>query len=323
MRGRVWVESEPEKGSTFHVEIKLPIVEEVVSPPPARFDGRQAVIISTNEHTQLAYESILEQAGIEASLLHPGSLALASAVEQAHLVLIDVGCKQALELEAFEQLIAATGYPSAPVICLIAADKTLQQRRAAELGILHCLHKPVTARDLLPALQEVLGAPRELLAAPPPPIAVATSGQSWHILVADDCPVNLAVAEGLLQLGGYRVSMANNGREALEACQRERFDAVLMDFEMPDMDGVAATALIREYEEPLGRYTPIIALTARAIGEIRETCLQAGMQGYLSKPLQPQELFAALDQLKQNVCGPQKSDATAVNDHAETCLASA
>jgi CheY-like chemotaxis protein len=108
--------------------------------------------------------------------------------------------------------------------------------------------------------------------------------------------------------------MANNGGEAFEACQRERFDAVLMDFEMPDMDGLAATALIREYEKPLGRYTPIIALTARAGGGIRETCLSAGMQGYLSKPLQPQELFAALDDLHRGTSAAASNAAPTVNE---------
>jgi two-component system sensor kinase len=312
MRGRVWVESEPGKGSTFHVEIKLPVVEEIASQSPPRFDGKRAVVISANAHTQRAYESILEHTGIE-TVVVPASLALAGVVEQADLVLIDVGCKEAAELNAFEQLIAATGLPLVPLIGLVAADKTEQQRRAAELGISQCLHKPVTARDLLPALAGVL-TPRDKVAAFLPLIAAPTDRQAWHVLVADDCPVNLAVAEGLLQLGGYRVSMANNGGEAFEACQRERFDAVLMDFEMPDMDGLAATALIREYEKPLGRYTPIIALTARAGGGIRETCLSAGMQGYLSKPLQPQELFAALDDLHRGTSAAASNAAPTVNE---------
>ncbi len=133
-----------------------------------------------------------------------------------------------------------------------------------------------------------------------------TRARTLRLLVADDSPVNQAVAAGLLELGGHEVVVVGNGQEAIDLWQRQPFDAVFMDLEMPEMDGLTATARIRELEAPHGRHTPIIALTAHALKGFRERCLAAGMDGYVSKPLQPEELFAAIDSL----CGVSLDAAT-------------
>src|SRR5205085_5799851 len=108
-------------------------------------------------------------------------------------------------------------------------------------------------------------------------LSLAPASRSLRLLVADDSPVNQAVAAGLLELCGHRVVTVSNGREAVAAWQQERFDAIFMDLEMPEMDGFEATRSIRQQESLRESLTPIIALTAHALGSIREQCVAAGM----------------------------------------------
>jgi CheY-like chemotaxis protein len=114
-------------------------------------------------------------------------------------------------------------------------------------------------------------------------------------LLAEDGLINQEVAVGLLEMRGHQVEVVNHGREAVEATARGGFDVVLMDVEMPVMDGLAATAAIREREEESGGRIPIVAMTAHAIKGFREECLRAGMDDYVSKPIQPEELFRVLE----------------------------
>ena len=116
-----------------------------------------------------------------------------------------------------------------------------------------------------------------------------------EILLAEDGPVNQAVAVGLLEMQGHHVVVANNGQEALAALERQQFDVVLMDLEMPIMNGMEATAAIRDKEAANGGHTPIIAMTAHAVKGFREDCLEAGMDDYVTKPINPQKLFQAIE----------------------------
>jgi CheY-like chemotaxis protein len=119
-----------------------------------------------------------------------------------------------------------------------------------------------------------------------------------RVLLAEDNPVNQRLAVRLLEKRGHRVVVAGDGREALDAMSAtEPFDLVLMDVQMPEIDGLEATAQIREREHGTGRHVPIIAMTAHAMKGDRERCLQAGMDGYLAKPIQPQELFETIARL--------------------------
>ena len=118
-----------------------------------------------------------------------------------------------------------------------------------------------------------------------------------EILLADDGLVNQEVAVGLLEMRGHRVEVVNTGREALDALRRRSFDVVLMDLEMPDMDGLEATAAIREQERLDGGHIPIIAMTAHAIKGFSQQCLEAGMDDYITKPIKPQEMFRIVESL--------------------------
>jgi two-component system sensor kinase len=133
--------------------------------------------------------------------------------------------------------------------------------------------------------------------------SVASEARPLRVLVVDDAAVNQEVAAGLLELHGHTVAVANNGREAVEAFRREAFDVVLMDVEMPEMDGLTATIRIRELESESGTRIPIIAMTAHALKGFREQCVDAGMDGYISKPIQPAELFDAVESLPESRLG--------------------
>jgi CheY-like chemotaxis protein len=143
----------------------------------------------------------------------------------------------------------------------------------------------------------------------------AGSGRGLRVLVAEDNPVNERVARTLLEKQGHPVLVARNGREALELARRETLDVILMDVQMPEMDGFAATAAIRDLEAQTGRRVPIVGVTAHATARDRRLCLAAGMDTYLSKPIRPDMLFAAIDEV---IPGRAKAAAAApvTEDHS-------
>jgi CheY-like chemotaxis protein len=168
---------------------------------------------------------------------------------------------------------------------------------ARELGAAAYLTKPLLPAELLNAIETALG-----LAAMPttvrPAVALVRSvepqGRPLRILLAEDNRMNQLLAVRTLEKAGHSVAMANNGEEALAAVNRETFDLVLMDVQMPVMDGFQATARIREQEFVSKKHQPIVAMTAHALKGDRERCLEAGMDGYVSKPIRNSELFAAI-----------------------------
>ncbi|MFH0822364.1 MAG: response regulator, partial [Pseudomonadota bacterium] len=129
----------------------------------------------------------------------------------------------------------------------------------------------------------------------PPPFAPCARPLS--ILLAEDNAINQKVAVRMLQKRGHTVQVANNGMEALRVLGTERFDIILMDVQMPEMDGLQATRAIRRGEEGTGRRTPIVAMTAHAMREDEERCVEAGMDGYVSKPIDPRTLFNTVETL--------------------------
>jgi CheY-like chemotaxis protein len=171
--------------------------------------------------------------------------------------------------------------------------------------------KPLKQSELLNTILTILCRPARpgLLPRPmddPPAEAQPSSGRRLHVLLAEDNAVNQRLALRLLEKHGHTVAVAGNGREAVEAVTRECFDLVLMDVQMPEMDGLEATTLIRAREETVGGHVPILALTAHAMKGDRERCLEAGMDGYLAKPIQTQEFVRAVDEV---LAGPSREEA--------------
>jgi two-component system, sensor histidine kinase and response regulator len=185
------------------------------------------------------------------------------------------------------------------VILLTSAGPGHAPARAVGL---HCqLSKPVKQSDLLDAIV-TLFAHRAMLAMEPAahgPAATA-DGRTLRILVAEDNPTNQKLLRALLELHHHDVTMVGNGREALDRSAAADFDLVLMDVQMPEMGGLEATEAIRARERDTGGHLPIVALTAHAMSGDKERCLEAGMDGYVAKPLRPDELFGAIERC----CGP-------------------
>jgi CheY-like chemotaxis protein len=181
------------------------------------------------------------------------------------------------------------------IIMLSTAGQRGDGLRCKELGISGYLQKPLWHADLLQAMLEVLG--ETVHDAAPAQVVTRHSLREGHnrsILVAEDNLVNQLVAVHLLERKGHRVVIAANGREAVEALDREPFDLVLMDVQMPEMDGFEATHAIREKERANGARMRIIAMTAHAMTGDRERCLAAGMDGYITKPIKANELYDAI-----------------------------
>jgi CheY-like chemotaxis protein len=182
---------------------------------------------------------------------------------------------------------------STVLMMLTSGDHPHDVARCEELGIAAYLLKPIKQSELLQAIELALGiaAPEDLPRAPAP---AARPLRPLRILLAEDSLVNQRLAVGLLEKHGHSVLVANNGKEAVAANKAEAFDLILMDVQMPEMDGLQATELVRAQERQTGRHTPIIAMTAHALKGDRERCLEAGMDGYVAKPIRLNELLAAM-----------------------------
>jgi len=182
---------------------------------------------------------------------------------------------------------------------LSSAGQHADAARCRAMGITSYVTKPIKQSELLTAMMTVLGAASRDADGSPLAAreALGTSQRRLRILVAEDSPVNQKLMVRLLEKWGHTVVVAHNGREALAALDEQRFDAVLMDIQMPEMDGFEATAAIRTQEETTGPHVPIIAMTAHAMQGDRERCLEVGMDGYVAKPIRARELFEAIESL--------------------------
>ena len=184
---------------------------------------------------------------------------------------------------------------------LSSANRREDAARCRELGVATYLTKPIRQSTLLDAIMTALGTSASVedrdAGADGPPAPAAGAGRLCGCCSPRTTPVNQRLAVSLLEKRGHRVVVAGNGREALAALDDGPFDAVLMDVQMPEMDGFEATAAIRAREAATGAILPIVAMTAHALKGDRERCLEAGMDAYISKPLRPQELFDLLDGL--------------------------
>ncbi|MCC7263356.1 MAG: response regulator [Candidatus Latescibacteria bacterium] len=302
MGGRIWVESEPGRGSTFHFTARFGLSPEQSTPAveaPVLRDLR-VLVVDDNTSNRLTLEELLLNWHMCPTLVAEGAAGLAALRRAASegtpfaVVLLDALMPQLDGSQVLAQLRGEPQLAATPVVMLSSADDQHWAQRCAELGVAAYLRKPVSQSDLFDALMQVLGG-RSAGAAPlvPLPTRAATSRR---ILLVEDQPVNQMVAQGYLQAAGHTVIVASDGLEALERLQQESCDLVLMDVQMPRMDGLSATAAIRRQEQERGGHLPIVGLSAHARQEDRQRCLDAGMDGYLAKPIDRAELLAAIEQ---------------------------
>jgi len=186
------------------------------------------------------------------------------------------------------------------ILMLTSAGQRGDAARCRALGIAAYLTKPVYREQLIEAIQAALGRRQPQTGAPElvtrHNLRVAES--RLNILLAEDNAVNQKLAVRLLEKQGHTVTVAGDGRAVLQALETREFDLVLMDVEMPDMDGLEATQKIREREQATGKHLPIIAMTAHAMKGDRDRCLSAGMDGYVSKPIRVQELVEEIERTR-------------------------
>ena len=235
----------------------------------------------------------------EEALSQLGSARVAG--EPYALVLTDMHMPNMDGFSLVERIRQRPDLSTATIMMLTSAGHRGDALRCKDLGVSAYLLKPIRQSELREAIARVLGAREQK--APVPLITryslhdARDSATSLRILLAEDNPVNQLLATRLLEKRGHRVTVAANGREAIAALDKENYDLVFMDIQMPEMDGLEATIAIRKKEKTGGNHLPIIALTAHAMKGDQERCLEAGMDAYLSKPIRAQDLDELLDQL--------------------------
>jgi CheY-like chemotaxis protein len=193
--------------------------------------------------------------------------------------------------EMLRKVRALASLRDTPIMMLSSGDQSAARAECLELGVTTCLMKPVKPSVLLVFVRQLLSTPVVETTAP----AGRISHNKLHILLAEDNRVNQKVATGMLERAGHRVAVANNGAEAVAKWRDGAFDLILMDVQMPDVDGFEAAREIRKQEKAGGRHVPIVALTAHAMAGDRERCLEVGMDDYLSKPIRREELLDLLE----------------------------
>ena len=313
MGGAIRVESKLRKGSTFEVEIPFGVPAKQPASTPARLaklKGLRVLIIDDNQTNRAILLRLCEQwgfVGTSAAGGLEGLDILEAGVRKKNpyqLVLLDQHMPELSGLDVAALMLNRPSMSGIKIILLSSSLNLAESSRAAALGVSRSLTKPVKQKYLLDLILDEFGEDagatgrRTVLAkaegsahgAPTAPGAYTPR----HILLVEDNPINQEVCVKRLSKMGHKVTVANNGAEAVEAYRKGEFDLVLMDVQMPVMDGFEATQRIRDIERTRDRYTPIIAMTARAMKGDEEHCLRVGMDGYMAKPFRTVKLAEIL-----------------------------
>ncbi len=302
MGGDLWVEGGPGQGSEFHFRVWCGLREENGALGARRagvrdLAGLRALVVDDNETNRRVLDGMLKGWHMRPALAGSAELALAE-LRRAHaagaafsILLVDVHMPETDGFELVRRIREHPEYRHVTIMLLSSAQQADDVERCRELEVDLYVTKPMRQSDLLRALLVAIGKPAETRAAESP----AAPTRALRVLVVEDNAVNRRLAQALLERQGHSVSLASNGREALAALETSRFDVVLMDVQMPELDGLEATAAIRARERESGAHLPIVAMTAHAMKGDRERCIAAGMDDYVAKPVRPAELYAALE----------------------------
>ncbi len=305
MGGWIRAESSLGAGSEFHFTVACRLASNIPAGKraidPASLQGSPVLVVDDNATNRLILEEMVRNWGMPVKTV-PSAPAAMQMIRQAsrlgepyRLVLTDINMPDVDGFTLAKWIKEEPGLEGTSIIVLTSGVRPDDPRRAEQMGISAHLMKPVKQSELLDAITMSFGA----AVAEPEPVP---PGEHWEearlpalrILVVEDGVFNQQLAVGLLEKVGHSVVIANNGKEAIEAWVAQQFDVVLMDVEMPEMDGFEATAVIRTQERRKGTHIPIIAMTAYAMKGDRERCLNAGMDDYISKPIRAQEMFEKL-----------------------------
>jgi len=297
MDGEIGVESEPGKGSRFWFSLPADVLECADVSSSQFLDEVRVLIADDRAKSRSVLSAIVERLGATVRAVSSGDEAISAIKDTAFdLLLLDAQMPGA---DGFAAARYARKLPRPPEIVMMLGASELHSDagECRQLGIEHYVVKPVSQNELATVLHRALSGFGKELRTPAP--APAREVRTLTVLLAEDNTVNQKLATRLLEKMGHRVSLATNGAEAVRAHAAGQFDLVLMDVQMPEMNGFEATARIREREKITGEHVPIVALTAHAIQGDRERCLAAGMDDYLSKPLNATALAQKLESVSR------------------------
>ena len=314
MGGRMWVESEVGRGSVFHFQARFELAPDDVETPSVghaeQITGMQVLVVDDNRTNLRILDEILrihDMRPILASSAAEGLELLQAARDSSDfvpLILTDINMPDMDGYALVEQIRQDAEMQDVVIMVLTSGDRPQDAARCKELGIAARLLKPIKQSELIDAIVVAFGAEGASAGIDK---SQPSDGQPriapQRILLAEDALANQVLAVGLLKKWEHRVTIANNGLEAVELVQSEPFDLILMDVQMPEMDGLEATGRIRELEQQNKLSSesrspiPIVAMTAHAMKGDRQRCLDAGMDGYVSKPIRVAELYSAIEQV--------------------------
>ena len=308
MGGEVWVESGPGRGSIFHFTLhfgfpKAPAPALSPADPDVLQDLRVLVVDDNQTNRAILVEQLSSWGMCPLSV--PSGQSALEALESAHaehrpfsLVITDMQMPNMDGLQLCEHIRKRRPFERVPILMLSSITPPDHAQKVRDLAIAAYLTKPAQPSELFDALLAALTKPVQAPDAEPAEQALAAEQTSgWRVLLAEDNEINRKLAHALLQGRGHSVVLAENGRDALSALKRERVDVVLMDIQMPVMDGFEAIRAIRAQEASSGGHLPIIALTAHAMKGDRERCLESGADDYVTKPIRTPELWAAIERV--------------------------
>ena len=308
MGGRMWVESELGKGSRFHFTVPVRTVKGAVAMEPrerADLAGLPVLVVDDNPTNRRILGEMLHRWGMRPELAPSGAEAITLLQEADRrgvgfaLLLVDAQMPGMDGFTLVQRLRQQTDLRKITIMMLTSAGQRGDAARCRELGIAAYLVKPIVQSQLFDAVLNVL-ATKDQQPHDAPLVtrhSLREARQKLRILLAEDNVVNQVLVCRLLEKYGHSVVVASNGRKAMEELEKEKFDLVLMNVSMPEMDGFEAVAAIRAKEAAAQAHIPIIAMTAHAMKGDREHCLAAGMDAYISKPVQPKELFEIIKSL--------------------------
>lgn len=302
MGGDIRVESEPGKGSTFSFNASFGVADSkkclLDMAPHSRLSHLSVLIVDDNFSNLQVLSEMISDHVAEVELAKSGDAALLKLQNrQFDLMLIDVQMPGMDGFSLVKEIKKNPVHTSTPIIILTSSGQHGETSLSKELGIDGYLMKPVANQELLAAIQAVINTDKKI----DKEIQLVTRNSlaeiKYRILLAEDEPINQALAVAILEDNNCQVTIANNGKEALEIQKENEFDLILMDIQMPVLDGIEATKAIREAEKGTGKHIPIIAQTAHAIKGDKERIIEAGVDDYITKPFKANELFETIQKI--------------------------
>jgi two-component system, sensor histidine kinase and response regulator len=318
MGGRIWVESEQGSGSTFHFTARFGKAAAPETPArdlkPEKLRGRRVLVVDDNESVRGILEEIFTSWQTMPTLVSDAAAALeelerGTAARSAFvLVVADAQLTGTSGFDLAREIRRRFGANAPKFVMLSPSAKEAMASPNRAPGIDAFISKPIQQSQLLDTLQEIFDPAFAAQKAARPEMHAKEAGRPrMRILLAEDNAVNRLVATRLLEKGGYEVVVAENGRDAVDLASREDVQLILMDVQMPEMDGFEATQEIRAREQTTGKHLPILAMTAHAMKGDREKCLAAGMDDYLTKPIRTARLFELIGQYTKSESAPVKA----------------